>query len=71
MHEGDNHQEAERGHQRCKADDAAHFDEDAVSIDDDARTLQGDEGEEAADARRNRFFQRVGDGVDEPFANAE
>ena len=39
MDEGDDQQEAERGHERCEADDAAHFDEDAVSIDDDARTL--------------------------------
>ena len=57
MDEGDDQQEAERGHERREADDAAHFDEDAIGINDDARTLQGDEGEESADARRDGFFQ--------------
>ena len=68
--EGDDEKEAKRGHQRREGDDAAHPHQYAVRIDDDAGTLQGDEGKKAANAGGDGFFQRVRDGVNQPFADA-
>ena len=71
MDKGDDEKEAERGHQRREGDDAAHPHQDAIGIDDDARALQGDEGEKTADTGSDGFFQRIGDGVNQPFADAQ